>query len=265
MKKLLSLCIGMLSIGLHAADTVFVKTTQVPILIERHDNVLAYLRLDAKETKTLDNVTITFDKNVPLSQIKAIKLYYGGTEAPQDRGKKRFAPVEYISSNNPGQTLSANPSYSIKKAEATPKSNTLTLEGKQNLFPGYNFFWISIEMQPTASLHTKICAEVTQVKGDGKIIPTKSTTEQKVVQRMAVGVRHAGDDGSAAFRIPGLVTTNKGTLLGVYDVRYNSSVDLQEHIDIGSAAVQMAERHGRKCVYPFHLKNTEDYLQLKMA
>lgn len=50
---------------------------------------------------------------------------------------------------------------------------------------------------------------------------------------MAVGVRHAGDDGSAAFRIPGLVTTNKGTLLGVYDVRYNNSVDLQEHIDIG--------------------------------
>ena len=48
MKKLLSLCIGMLSIGLHAADTVFVKTPQVPILIERHDNVLAYLRLDAK-------------------------------------------------------------------------------------------------------------------------------------------------------------------------------------------------------------------------
>ena len=39
MKKLLSLCIGMLSIGLHAADTVFVKTPQVPILIERHDNV----------------------------------------------------------------------------------------------------------------------------------------------------------------------------------------------------------------------------------
>ena len=50
---------------------------------------------------------------------------------------------------------------------------------------------------------------------------------------MGVGVRHAGDDRSKAFRIPGLVTTNKGTLLGVYDVRYNSSVDLQEHVDIG--------------------------------
>ena len=48
-----------------------------------------------------------------------------------------------------------------------------------------------------------------------------------------VGVRHAGDDHSAAYRIPGLVTTNNGTLLGVYDVRYNSSVDLQEHVDVG--------------------------------
>ena len=91
MRKLLSLCIGMISIGLQAADTVFVKTPQVPILIERHDNVLAYMRLDAKETQTLENVTLTFDKNVPLSQIKAVKLYYGGTDAPQDRGKKRFA------------------------------------------------------------------------------------------------------------------------------------------------------------------------------
>lgn len=54
-----------------------------------------------------------------------------------------------------------------------------------------------------------------------------------IVHRMGVGVRHAGNDGVSAFRIPGLVTTNKGTLLGVYDVRYNSSVDLQEHVDVG--------------------------------
>ncbi len=50
---------------------------------------------------------------------------------------------------------------------------------------------------------------------------------------MGIGVRHAGDDGSAAYRIPGLVTSNEGTLLGVYDVRYHSSVDLQEYVDVG--------------------------------
>lgn len=233
MKKLLTLFLGMISVGLQAADTVFVKTPQIPILIERHDNVLAYMRLDAKDTKTLDEVTVCFDKNVPLSQIKSIKLYYGGTEAPQDRGKKRFAPVDYISSHTPGKTLAANPSYAIKKSEVTPSSTSVTLAGKQPLFPGYNFFWVSIEMKPTASLHTKITAEVTQVKGDGKVIPSKNVAGKSIERRMGVGVRHAGDDGSAAFRIPGLVTTNKGTLLGVYDVRYNSSVDLQEHVDVG--------------------------------
>lgn len=234
MKKLLSLLLGLFSFsGLQASDTVFVKAPQVPILIERNDNVLLYMRLDAKQTQTLDNVTLTFDKEVPTSQIKSVKLYYGGTEASQDRGKKRFAPVEYISSNNPGRTLAANPSYSVKKSEVSPTSNTVKLEGNQKLFPGYNFFWVSIEMKPSASLHTKVCAQISQIEADGKSIPVKDMSKGKVVRRMGVGVRHAGDDGSAAFRIPGLVTTNKGTLLGVYDVRYNSSVDLQEHIDIG--------------------------------
>lgn len=235
MKKFLSLTAGLLSVmAIQAADTLFIKAPQVPILIERNDNVLFYMRMDAKETKTLDEVTVTFGKDVPLSQIKSVKLYYGGTDASQDRGKKRFAPVEYISSNTPGKTLAANPSYSVRKSEVQPKNDrTIVLKGEQKLFPGYNFFWVSLEMQPSASLQTKVTADITSVKADGKENPTKLVSDKNIERRMGIGVRHAGDDGSAAFRIPGLVTTNKGTLLGVYDVRYNSSVDLQEHIDIG--------------------------------
>ena len=235
MKKFLSLTAGLLSVmAVQAADTLFIKAPQVPILIERNDNVLFYMRMDAKETKTLDEVTVTFGKDVPLSQIKSVKLYYGGTDASQDRGKKRFAPVEYISSNTPGKTLAANPSYSVRKSEVQPKNDrTIVLKGEQKLFPGYNFFWVSLEMQPSASLQTKVTADITSVKADGKENPTKLVSDKNIERRIGIGVRHAGDDGSAAFRIPGLVTTNKGTLLGVYDVRYNSSVDLQEHIDIG--------------------------------
>lgn len=235
MKKFLSLTAGLLSVmAVQAADTLFIKAPQVPILIERNDNVLFYMRMDAKETKTLDEVTVTFGKDVPLSQIKSVKLYYGGTDASQDRGKKRFAPVEYISSNTPGKTLAANPSYSVRKSEVQPKNDrTIVLKGEQKLFPGYNFFWVSLEMQPSASLQTKVTADITSVKADGKENPAKLVSDKNIERRMGIGVRHAGDDGSAAFRIPGLVTTNKGTLLGVYDVRYNSSVDLQEHIDIG--------------------------------
>lgn len=234
MKKLLSFLVVLSCVlGIKAADTVFIKNPQIPILIERHDNVLCYMRIHAHEAKVLDNVSVTFGQDVPLEQIKSVKLYYGGTEAIQDRGKNRFAPVEYISAHAPGKTLSVNPSYAIKKSEIVPQKNSVLLTGNQNLYPGVNFFWVSIEMKPEASLLTKITAEVTGVTADGQSLPVKCVSAPNVIRRLGVGVRHAGDDGAAAFRIPGLVTTNKGTLLGVYDVRYNSSVDLQEHIDIG--------------------------------
>ena len=234
MKKLLSFLVVLSCVlGIKAADTVFIKNPQIPILIERHDNVLCYMRIHAHEAKVLDNVSVTFGQDVPLEQIKLVKLYYGGTEAIQDRGKNRFAPVEYISAHAPGKTLSVNPSYAIKKSEIVPQKNSVLLTGNQNLYPGVNFFWVSIEMKPEASLLTKITAEVTGVTADGQSLPVKCVSAPNVIRRLGVGVRHAGDDGAAAFRIPGLVTTNKGTLLGVYDVRYNSSVDLQEHIDIG--------------------------------
>lgn len=234
MKKLLSFLVVLSCVlGIKAADTAFIKNPQIPILIERHDNVLCYMRIHAHEAKVLDNVSVRFGQDVPLEQIKSVKLYYGGTEAIQDRGKNRFAPVEYISAHAPGKTLSVNPSYAIKKSEIVPQKNSVLLTGNQNLYPGINFFWVSIEMRPEASLLTKITAEVTGVTADGQSLPVKCVSAPNVIRRLGVGVRHAGDDGAAAFRIPGLVTTNKGTLLGVYDVRYNSSVDLQEHIDIG--------------------------------
>ena len=214
-----------------AADTVYVRQQQIPILIERQDNVLLQMRVNATETQTLDEVTVAFSDATPLSEIKSVKLYYSGTEAPQDRDKKRFAPVEYIPSNSPGKTLVANPSYSILKSEAAP-AKTVTLKADQALFPSYNFFWVSVEMKPEAALSSKITASITDIKADGKAAAFKTVSED-MERRLGVGVRHAGDDGSAAFRIPGLVTTNEGTLLGVYDVRYNSSVDLQEHVDIG--------------------------------
>lgn len=218
---------------LHAADTIFIQETRIPVLIERQDNVLFRLRLDARESKMLDNVILKFNKGTKLSEIQSIKLYYSGTEALQDKDKQRFAPVEYISSHTPGKTLAANPSYSMKKAEVNSIKNEVLLKGNQKLFPGINYFWVSLQMNPGAPLATKVTASIASVTLDGKEASLNVVSPKEVVHRMGVGVRHAGDDQSAAFRIPGLVTTNQGTLLGVYDVRYNSSVDLQEHVNVG--------------------------------
>ena len=218
---------------IRVSDTVFIRETQIPILIERQDNVLFYIRLDAEESKLLNEVVLDFSKSTPQHDIQSVKLYYGGTEALQHRNKKCMAPVEYISSSHPGTTLSANPSYSVKCAEVVGPSNKVVLKSNYKLFPGVNFFWISLQMKKGTSLYTRINSELCAVKVDGRDLTCKYLSPKNISHRMAIGVRHAGDDGSAAFRIPGVVTTNKGTLLGVYDVRYNSSVDLQEYVDVG--------------------------------
>ncbi len=51
--------------------------------------------------------------------------------------------------------------------------------------------------------------------------------------RIATPLRNYGDDSVHSFRIPGLVTTPNGTLLAVYDIRRDSSKDLQGDIDVG--------------------------------
>ncbi len=218
---------------LYAQDTLFVKETAIPVMKERRDNILYYMRIDAKETKVLQHVKLTFAKGTRLSAIKSVRLYYGGTEARQEYEKKRMAPVEYVSFMTPEYTRRANPSYSILKAEADVRKNTVKLETTQKLFPGVNFFWIGIELDETASLDDTFRVRLDEVKADKRNLPLSFLSTSDIEHRTAVGVRYAGDDGSKAFRIPGLTTTRKGTLLGVYDVRYNNSVDLQEHVDVG--------------------------------
>lgn len=219
--------------AIQAADIVQVKQTKTPILIDRTDNVLFYVRIDAKNAKELNEINLRFSDDTDLSEIVSLKLFYSGTEAPQRRVKLHYSPIlQYVSSHAQGQTFAADPSYSIKVVEAKSPGSEVKLSPNYKLFPGINYFWISLQMKPNTSLLSKVDVEMTSAKLDQKDAPVEFATK-RAPHRMGVGVRHAGDDGSAAFRIPGIVTTKKGSLLGVYDVRYNSSVDLQEYVDVG--------------------------------
>lgn len=215
-----------------ATDSVYVKQTKIPILIDRNDNVLFYVRIDAKEAKMLNELALHFSESVNLDEVQSVKLYYGGTEAVQRKEQFHYAPVQYISSHAPGKTRDANSSYSLKVVEQRNPGREVKLSVNYNLFPGTNYFWVSLQMKPSTSLFSKIDVKMVSAKMDQKNAPLVMADEP-MPHRMGVGVRQAGDDGAAAYRIPGLVTSNQGTLLGVYDVRYNSSVDLQEYVDVG--------------------------------
>lgn len=217
----------------NANDTVRIRETRIPVLIERKDNVLFYFRVDASAGQHLNDVRLNIHGNMELSDIQAVKVYYGGTRRLEPNEKNILAPVEYISSHKVGKTLEANPSYSVLKSVVNEPGSEVVLNVGQELVEGANFFWISLQMKSDASLLDKVKVKIEEITVDSRRAELVYLSAQDVEHRMGVGVRHAGDDGSEAFRIPGLVTTNNGVLLGVYDVRYNNSADLQEHIDIG--------------------------------
>lgn len=214
-----------------AADSLFVKKPQIPILIDRTDNILIEMRVQAHKGDVLNTLALQFGEGDEVNNIKALRLYYSGTEATSRQGK-HFAPVSYISSHTIGKTRAANLSYSVKQSEVTDITPAVILTSHQPMLEGINYYWVSIEMKPGTSLLSTLSVQMPKAEINNRValIVEEGKTD---VRRMGIGVRQAGDDGVAAFRIPGLVTTNNGTLLGVYDIRYNSSVDLQEKVDIG--------------------------------
>lgn len=231
-KSIFYLCLLFIAQTAFAADSLYVREQQIPILIDRTDNVLLEMRIPAQKGDVLNKFTLQFGNETNLSDIKAIRLFYSGTEAPAREGT-HFNPVTYVTSFAPGKTRVANPSYSVKQDEVTAPANTITLTSKQPMVKGPNYFWVSIEMKPETSLLSRVSFTMPEAVINNKPAAIAWKGKAEAPRRVGVGVRQAGDDGSAAFRIPGMVTTNNGTLLGVYDIRYNSSVDLQEMVDIG--------------------------------
>lgn len=205
---------------------VTVGETATPILIDRHDNELFRIRIDAPEGGTLDRVAMELDAE-SARHVASVKLYYGGTDARNTRAGQ-LAPVDYI----PDGRREAEASYSMLLARHKG-AERITFEPEKRLFNGINYLWVSIEMKRSVPLTHKLTATVRTVEINGTQRDFTTAGRMGHEHRMAVGVRHAGDDGAAAYRIPGLVTTSRGTLLAVYDVRHNSSKDLQQHIDIG--------------------------------
>lgn len=93
-------------------------------------------------------------------------------------------------------------------------------------------FYIQLKPAVDAPLLGTFELSVDYVKwNDEKYVPSQPQTETTL--RIAKALRQHGEDGVHTYRIPGLVTTKKGTLLAVYDVRWISSRDLQGDIDVG--------------------------------
>lgn len=101
---------------------------------------------------------------------------------------------------------------------------------EQELPAGESHYWITATLRDGTSIDETLQIKLKGVTIDGKTYPVEKLSAE---QRIGVAVRKTGDDESKAYRIPGLVRSNKGTLCAVYDIRYKHAGDLPADIDVG--------------------------------
>lgn len=118
-------------------------------------------------------------------------------------------------------------------ATISPTSTEFEIPVNLLLNPGNNYFWMSTQLKNDAEINKTIeihCTDVIDVNEKSYPIKELSAAFIKVIGK---AVRKAGDDGANTYRIPGIITTDKGTLIAVYDIRYSGSGDLPGNIDVG--------------------------------
>lgn len=181
----------------------------VPVLKGMEANPLLRLLVYVPAGKagvTSHNLHATLNAEA-LQSIEKLDLYFTGTEP-------LFATTNLITS-------------------VTPSATSFDIPVDIRLGPGMHYIWFSATLKETADIRHKIEMHVTQFTDAANKVWPVAENGPAYAKRIGVAVRKAGDDGVDTYRIPGIATTDKGTLISVYDIRYNNSGDLPGNIDVG--------------------------------
>ena len=123
------------------------------------------------------------------------------------------------------------------------KDGKVTITANKELEGGDNYLWLDVVPSPKALVGGTVSFDNFKVEVDGKKYTPK--TEGPVTQRIGTMLAMPGEtvdnqpDGAepracTAFRIPGIIQTKKGTLIGSFDARYGHEGDLCADIDVAT-------------------------------
>lgn len=188
------------------SEWVSTKTFNFPVLKGKTNNPVLRIEIDnEKEESIVQSISIKLGET-NLKDMKKVRVFYSAQDS-------LFLDK-------------------IQFGESTQITINIELNGLQILRAGKNYFWVTYELADDVSLNASVSAKVNYIElNENKLAPSK--TEGVETLRTGVAVRQHLDDNVHTFRIPGLTTTNNGTLLAVYDVRRESRRDLQGDMDIG--------------------------------
>lgn len=192
---------------------VSVRYSQAPLLVRMPASAATQVRIwvPAGRTITVDRITLSLDADAVRS-IEKLNVHRS------ERYESAFDPAAPVI------------------ATGQPASKTeIRLNAACN--PGLTHFWISVALKDDADIDRKIGLRVVSLTTDGQNARGREsidlTTTGDPVFRLGVALRRGGEDDAHTYRIPGIVTTDKGTLISVYDIRYSNSRDLPGNIDVG--------------------------------
>lgn len=133
-------------------------------------------------------------------------------------------------------------------ASGTLTNGTITFDAGNAVFRdavGSDQIWLTVALHEKIDIDHKITARCTNLEltlqsrdetGVRQMMPFTadlSPINPPCGARRGVAVRRSEQDDVCRSRIPGLITTPRGTLLAIFDARHDSSRDLQGDIDIG--------------------------------
>lgn len=140
---------------------------------------------------------------------------------------KDIAKLEIYQSNE-------KPDFNSAKSigSTVPSGNKFTIPFDVKLKPGIHYFWLSVGLKNDANIDHKLDLNAgffTDLSG----LAYKINQNKHTPNPFGIALRKPKDENVHTYRIPGIVTTNKGTLISVYDIRYDHSGDLPANIDVG--------------------------------
>jgi sialidase-1 len=142
-----------------------------------------------------------------VQDIQKLDVYFTGQEP-------LFAPVNAI-------------------ASVIPSATDFKIPVQLRLQPGWHYLWVSATLKATAAGKGKVELHCTRLFDGQNKAHRVTEAKSAYAKRIGVGIRRGGDDQVNTCRIPGIATTDKGTLIAVYDIRYAHPRDLPANIDVG--------------------------------
>lgn len=186
-------------------DVTFHRAS-LPVLSGEDNNHVGYLQAirQAGSKDRMTGLSYSFEGTDCLDQIAEISLYACNARGRMDRNKR------------------------IAVSKVTERQGSFRLH--ESLLSDTCYWAFVVKTREGLPLSGRVNLNCTDVTFDSGKVHLGTTYPEGL--RTGIALRKSKQDGVNTSRIPGIVTSRKGTLLAIYDARWESGRDLQGDIDI---------------------------------